>query len=57
MTHKIERRKGKWVGQVLRRNYILKHVTEGKIERRIEVRGRRRRRRKQFLDDIKEKRK
>lgn len=57
MTHKIERRKGKWVGQVLRRNYILKHVTERKIERRIEVRGRRRRRRKQFLDDIKEKRK
>jgi len=52
----MERRNGKWVGQVLSRNYLLKHVTEGKIERKTEVRGRRKRRRKQLLDDLKEKR-
>jgi hypothetical protein len=32
-------------------NYLLKHVTEGKIERKIEVTGRRERRRKQLLQD------
>jgi hypothetical protein len=37
----------------LRRNCLLKHVAEG----RIEVTGRRGRRRKQVLDDLKEKRK
>jgi hypothetical protein len=56
IIHKIERRKGKWVGQVLCRNYFLYQVTEGKIERRIEVRGRRRRRGKQLLRDLKKKR-
>jgi hypothetical protein len=40
----------------LRRNYSLKHVIEGKIEGRIEVTGRRVRRRKQLLDGLKEKR-
>jgi hypothetical protein len=34
---------------------LLKHVSEGKIEERIEVRGRRGRRRKQLMDDLKEK--
>jgi hypothetical protein len=41
----------------LRRNCLLKHVIEGKIEGRIEVTGRRGRRRKQLLDDLKEKKK
>jgi hypothetical protein len=40
----------------LRKNYLLKHVIEGKIEGRIEVTGRRGRRRKLLLDDVKEKR-
>jgi hypothetical protein len=31
-------------------------VIEGKLERRIEITGRRERRRKQLLDDLKEKR-
>jgi hypothetical protein len=39
----------------LRRNCLLKHVIEGKIEERIEVTGRRGRRH-QLLDDLKEKR-
>ena len=37
-------------------NYILKHIIEGKIEGRIEVSGRRVRRRKLLLDDLKIKR-
>jgi hypothetical protein len=40
----------------LRRNCLLKHVIEGKIEERIEVMGRRGRRHKQLLDDLKERR-
>ena len=38
----------KWCG-----NCLLKHVTERKIEGRIEVTERRRRRRNQLLDDLK----
>jgi hypothetical protein len=33
---------------------LLKHVIEGKLEGRIEMTGRRGRRRKQLLDDLKE---
>jgi hypothetical protein len=44
-----------WIGHILRKNCLLKHV-EGKIERMIEVKGRRGRRRKKLLDDLKEKR-
>jgi hypothetical protein len=40
----------------LRRNCLLKHVTAGKIEGMIEVTGRRGRRRKELLYDLKEKR-
>jgi hypothetical protein len=40
----------------LRRNYLLKQVTEGKIKGAIEVIGRRRRRRRKILDDLKERR-
>jgi hypothetical protein len=39
----------------LRRNCLLKHVIEGKLEGRIEMTGRRGRRHKQLLDDLKEK--
>jgi hypothetical protein len=44
------------VGHIERRNCLLKHVIEGKIKGRIEVKGRRGRRCKQLLDDRKEKR-
>jgi hypothetical protein len=40
----------------LRRNFLLKHVIEGNLEGRIEMTRRRGRRRKQLLDDLKEKR-
>jgi hypothetical protein len=54
--HKIKRRNDNWIGHILRRNCLLKHVIEGKIDGRIEMIGRRGRRCKQLLDDIKEKR-
>jgi hypothetical protein len=56
IVHKIKRRKANWIGHILRRNCLLKHVIEGKLEGRIEMTGRRGRRRKQLLDDLKEKR-
>jgi hypothetical protein len=40
----------------LRRNCLLKRVTEGKIQRGIEVIGRQGRRRRKLLEDLKEKR-
>jgi len=36
--------KANWIGHVLRRKYLLKHVSEGKVEKRIDVTGRQRRR-------------
>jgi hypothetical protein len=44
-----------WIGHILRRNCLLKHVIERKLEGRTEMTGRRWRRRKQLLDDLKEK--
>jgi hypothetical protein len=52
----ITRGKADCIGHILRRNCFLKHVTEGKIEGRIEVTGRRGRRHKQLLDNLKERR-
>jgi hypothetical protein len=46
----IKRRLENWIGHILRRNFLLKHVTDEKIEGT----GRRGRRRKQLLDDLKE---
>jgi hypothetical protein len=46
ILHTIKRSKAKWIGHILRRNCLLKHVIEGKIEGRAGVTGRRRRRRK-----------
>jgi len=40
ILNKIKRIKVKWIGLMLRRNCFSKHVTEGKIGGRIEVRGR-----------------
>jgi hypothetical protein len=50
--HTMERRKA--VGHILHRNCLLKHVIQGKIEGRMEVKGRRGRNRKQLLDKFKE---
>jgi hypothetical protein len=45
-----------WIGYSLCRNCLLKQVTEGKIVNRIGVMGRRERRFKQLLYDLKKKR-
>jgi hypothetical protein len=33
----ITRKKAKWIGHILRRNCLLKHVIEGEIEGKLEV--------------------
>jgi hypothetical protein len=48
IVHTIKRRKANWIGHILRGNCLLKHVIEGKLEGRIEITGRRGRRRKQL---------
>ena len=52
----IGKRKANWIGHILRRNCLLQRVTEGNIKRGIEVTGRRGRRRRKLLDDLKERR-
>jgi hypothetical protein len=32
ILHTIKRRRANWIGHILRRNCLLKHVIEGKIE-------------------------
>jgi hypothetical protein len=56
ILHTIKRRKPNWIGHVLRRNCLLKNVIEGKIEGPRPPTERRGRRRKELLDDLKEKR-
>jgi hypothetical protein len=56
VLHAIKRRKVNWLGHILRRNCLLKHAIEGKLEGRREMTGGRGSRRKQLPDDIKEKR-
>jgi hypothetical protein len=50
----IECRKGNWIGHILPRNCLLKHISEGKRDGRIKVMERRGRRCKHLLDDLKE---
>jgi hypothetical protein len=53
IVHTIKRRKANWIGHILRRNCLLKHVIEGKLEGVMEMTGRRGRRHKQLLDNLK----
>jgi len=55
ILHEISTQKANWIGHILRRNCLLQRVIEGKI-RGIEVTGRRGRRCKKLLDDLKERR-
>ena len=50
IIHTVKRR----IGYMLRRNCLVKHIIEGKIEGGIQVTGRKGRRLKQLLDDLKE---
>ena len=49
IVHTIKRRTAKWIAHILRRNCLLEHIIEGKIEGMV----RRGTRRKQLLDHCK----
>ena len=53
ILHEISKRKANWICHILRRNCHLQQVIKGKIK---EVTGRRGRRSRKLLDDIKESR-
>jgi hypothetical protein len=52
--HEISTRKATWLGHILHGNCLLRQAIEGKIKRGIEGIGRRGRRRRTLLDDLKE---
>jgi hypothetical protein len=54
ILHEISKRKANWIGHILYRNCLLQQVIEGKIKGGIEVTGRRGRKRRKLLDDLKE---
>jgi hypothetical protein len=56
ILHEISKRKANWIGHILRRNCLLQQAIEGKIKWAIEVTGKRGRRRRKLLDDLKERR-
>jgi hypothetical protein len=56
ILHEIRKWKANWIGDILRRNCLLQRVIEGKIQGGIEVTGRQGGRRKNILDDLKERR-
>jgi hypothetical protein len=56
ILHEIRKLKGDWISHILRINCLLRQVIEGKIKGGIEVTGRRGRRRRKLLDDLKERR-
>jgi hypothetical protein len=37
IIHTIKRRKVNWIDSILRGNYLLKHIIEGKIEKVLQV--------------------
>jgi hypothetical protein len=54
MLHEISKWKVNWIGYILCRNCLLRQVIERNIKEVIEVTGRRGRRRRKLLDDLKE---
>jgi hypothetical protein len=56
ILREICKRKANWIGHILRRNCLLQQVIEGKIKGEIEMTGRRGRRRRKRLYDLKERR-
>ena len=50
----IYKKKPNWNSNAWRRNCLLKYVIQGKVQGRIDVIGRRGRRRQQLLNDLKE---
>jgi hypothetical protein len=56
ILREIRKQKANWIGHILRRKCLLQRVIEGKIKGRIEMTGRRGRKRRKLLDDLKERR-
>jgi hypothetical protein len=56
ILHEIKKRKADWIGHILCRNCLLRHVIEERVKRGIELTERRGRRRRKLLDDLKERR-
>ena len=56
ILHEIRKRKANCIGHILHRNCLVQWVIEGKIKGGIEGTGRRGRRRRKLLDDLKERR-
>jgi hypothetical protein len=56
IVHEVAKREANWIGHILCRNCLLQQVIEGKIKGGIEVTGRRRRKRRKLLDNLKERR-
>ena len=56
ILHEIRKRVANWIRHILRINCLLKRVIEGKIKGEMEVTGRRGRRRRKLLDDLKDRR-
>jgi hypothetical protein len=54
ILREISKRKANWIGHILRRNCLLQRVIKGKLKGGIEMTGRRGRRRRKLLDDLKE---
>jgi len=52
ILYEIRKRKANWIGHILRRNCVLERIIEGKVKGRIEMTGRRGRRRRKLLDDL-----
>jgi len=55
ILHTVKGRKANWIGHILSRNCLVKDFHDGKIEGMVKMAGRRRRR-KQLLDCLNEKR-
>jgi hypothetical protein len=56
ILHEINKRKGNWIGHILRTNCLLQQVIKETLKEGIEVTGRRGRKRRKLLDDVKERR-
>ena len=54
ILYELRKWKANWIGHILRRNCLLKQDIEGEIKGETEVKGRRGRRRKKLLDDLKD---
>jgi hypothetical protein len=56
ILHEIRKRKANWIGHISRRNCLLQQVIGGNVTGGIQVKGRRDRRRRKLLDNLKERR-